>query len=124
MTSRSTARGTEPLVLRSGAARDGTVAQGQVPLGARRGGFIVSDEHDGSAVAVNHVQQAKDLGTDSGIEVAGWLVGEDDDRMSNQRPRYSDPLLFAAGELSRQVVLSGREANPVQSLLSAWVRFR
>ena len=34
------------------------------------------------------------------IEIAGWLVREQQSWRVGNRPRYGDPLLFAAGELA------------------------
>ena len=41
-----------------------------------------------------------------GVEVAGRLVGHDHRRLADQRARDRDPLLLAARQLGRQVVLA------------------
>ena len=48
------------------------------------------------------------------VEVAGRLVGEDDRRLADQRPRHRHPLALAAGELGGAVALAVGEADPGQ----------
>ena len=51
------------------------------------------------------------------VEVAGRLVGEDDGRAGDQRPRHGDALLLAAGELGRAVRAAAGEADAVDQLV-------
>jgi hypothetical protein len=37
------------------------------------------------------------------IQVAGWLVSEQNTRVANERPGQSDPLLLSARKFSRAV---------------------
>ena len=52
----------------------------------------------------------------SGIEVAGRFVGQDDDRIVDQRPRNRDALLLATGQLLRERVHAVLKADPLQHL--------
>jgi hypothetical protein len=77
-----------------------------------RGDGVVGDQHDrlaepGHAAA----EEAQQLPAGAGVEVAGRLVGEDDDRLGGQRPRDRDPLLLPAGQLGRTVVEPAVEAE-------------
>ena len=64
----------------------------------------MGDEHERAAmVAIQADEQINDVPTGGGIQVAGWLVGEQDRRAASEGACYRDALLFAAGELNRIV---------------------
>jgi hypothetical protein len=85
-------------------------AHGAVGVGGHVG--LVGDHHHGDAlVAVEGGQQVHDLAAAGGVEVAGGLVGEEQRGPGDQRPGDRHPLLLAAGELGRAVVLPAGEAH-------------
>ena len=51
---------------------------------------------------------------DLGIEMGRRLVEEVERSLTGQRPGQSDPLLLAAGELSRPPVRERADAQPIQ----------
>ena len=58
----------------------------------------------GGAGAVDAVEQAHDADRGGRVEVAGGLVGQEDQRPVHEGPGDRHPLLLAAGELVREVV--------------------
>ncbi len=65
----------------------------------------MSDEDQGGAVfAIKREQQIGNFVPGLAIEVAGGLIGEQNGRTPIEGPGQRHPLLFAAGELRRQVV--------------------
>ena len=65
----------------------------------------MSDEDQGGAVfAIKREQQIGNFVPGLAIEVAGGLIGEQNGRAPVKGPGQRHPLLFAAGELRRQVV--------------------
>ena len=54
------------------------------------------------------VEQLEDLLAGLAVERAGRLVGQQDQRVVDQRPRDADALLLPAGELHRAVVERAR----------------
>src|SRR5690606_35555820 len=57
--------------------------------------------HNGHAVArVQLLEELHDLASLVGVEIAGWLVGEDELWIGNQGAGDADELLLAAGELA------------------------
>ena len=84
--------------------RPPAVGEQEHAVGVPGGGRVVGHHHDGLARARPRApQQAQQLGAGVRVEVAGRLVGEDDLRPADQRPRHRDPLLLAAGQLARPV---------------------
>ena len=55
-------------------------------------------------LVVESLQQHQDARAGLGVEVAGRLVGDDQRRVGDDRPRDADALLLSAGELPRIVV--------------------
>ena len=81
---------------------DEAVTEHDEPVGHRRGLLIVGDhDHRLAEVVDGAAQQLEHLGRGLGVEVAGRLVGEDDRRARDERPRDRDALRLAAGELAR-----------------------
>ena len=60
------------------------------------------------------MQQVDDLAAGLGVEVAGRLVGEDDQRPLGERPRDRDALALAARELRRPVGEPVAEPDPLE----------
>ncbi len=69
---------------------------------ARDVGFV-GDENDGVALLIKAFEKRHDFFAGLGIEVAGWLVGQDDRRIVDQRAGDRDALALSAGEFVRLV---------------------
>ncbi len=76
---------------------------------------VGGDEHRGAG-AVDPVEQPHDVDRGLGIEVAGRLVGEQQRRVVDERPRDRDALLLPAGELVGHVVQLRRQAGQPQDV--------
>ena len=61
---------------------------------------LVRDEHDRDAGAVQVLEERHDLDARPGVERAGRLVGQDHDRVVDERARDGHALLLAARELA------------------------
>ena len=77
---------------------------------------VVGGDDHGRARAVDAVDQLHDPDRGLGIEVARRLVGQQQRRVVHERPRDRDALLLAAGQLGRQVVELGRQADHAQDV--------
>ena len=87
------------------------------PDPTRRGrghGLAVGDDRDRRARPVELAQQLEDLGAGDAVEAAGRLVGEDDRRSPDDRPRDRDPLPLAARQLVRAVAQPVAEPDPLE----------
>ena len=72
----------------------------------------MSDEDQGGAVfAIKREQQIGNFVPGLAIEVAGGLIGEQNGRAPVKGPGQRHPLLFAAGELRRQVVQASAKSQ-------------
>ena len=60
---------------------------------------VVGHHQNRGAALVDLLQQSHDLPGILGIQVAGWLVGQQDGGLVHQGPGQRHPLLLAAGEL-------------------------
>ena len=60
---------------------------------------------------------APQVAIDNLVKIASGLVGQDDLRLIDQRPRDSHALLLAAGELRRKMCQAVTHADAAQSLL-------
>ena len=87
------------------------VAELQHAAGEARHVGLVRDQHDRDAGAVQLLEQRHDLEAGAAVERAGRLVGEDQDRLVDQRPRDRDALLLAARQLRRAMVQPVAEAD-------------
>jgi hypothetical protein len=56
--------------------------------------------------------------TRDGIQVTRGLVGKQDRRLSNERTRKRDPLLFAARQLPRIVSCAGSQPDALEGIQS------
>ena len=84
------------------------------PAGLRGHVGLVGDQDDGAARLVQLVEQRQHVCGRHRVEVAGRLVGQDQRRLGDQRPRHRDPLLLTAGQLAGPVLDPVAEADPVQ----------
>ncbi len=71
------------------------------------------DDRD-AVIAVQPLQQRKDLMAALTVEIAGRLIGKDHRRISGQRAGNRHPLLLAARELRGLVMLAPRQPDPGQ----------
>ena len=60
------------------------------------------------------VEQVQDFLGGPGVQVAGGLVGDNQRRVGDNRPRDADALLLAAGKLARPMSHAIRQANQLQ----------
>ena len=77
---------------------------------------VVGRHHDRRPGAVDAVEQRHDPLAGRGIEVAGGLVGEDDQGAVHEGTRDRDPLLLASRQLMRQPIALLAEADQLQDL--------
>jgi len=71
------------------------------PFGVSGG---VGHHYNGRPLLVEVLQQGHNLFSMRGIQVTGWLIGEDDLRTRDQCSGYRYPLLLITGELLGEVV--------------------
>ena len=72
------------------------------PIGGVGESDVVSNGNDGgSQLAGQVVQDLPDVGRGVSIQIAGRLVGQDDQRVIGQRPDNRHPLALATGKLVR-----------------------
>ena len=65
----------------------------------------MGDEHEGGGVLADVVEdQGDDLPRRLAVKVPGRLVGQNDPRAVDQRPRDGDPLALASAQLSRPMI--------------------
>jgi hypothetical protein len=81
----------------------------QDPIGDRRGAGLMGDDHH--CPSREAAEQLEHGGAILLVEVAGWLVSEDDLRIVDQRPRDREALLFSARELLGAAVGDGAQAE-------------
>src|SRR5215207_2641499 len=76
---------------------------------------VVRDAHDRDPRDVQLLKQVENLGAGERIQVAGWLVGQQQGGPVYQRPSDSHPLHLPAGELGRAVVRPLGEPDRLQN---------
>jgi hypothetical protein len=89
------------------------------PRVGRHVGLVGDHQHGDAVVAVQRQQQAHDLVAAPGVEVAGGLVGQHHRRLGDDGPRDGDPLLLAARQFGRGVVLPAAQAHRLQRRAAA-----
>ena len=92
---------------------DLAVAHVQAPWKGGGDLLVVGDQHQRRAVGRELVQQLDHRAAGLGVEVAGWLVGEQDHRTLGDRARDRDALALAAGQLCGRCV--ARWPSPTRS---------
>ena len=92
------------LALRRRVRLDDTVAQGDDPIGERRRLRVVRHHHERLVPLLDEApQEIEHRPSGLRVEVAGGLVGEDEERIGHERARDRDALHLPAGELIRPV---------------------
>ena len=71
----------------------------------------MGDHEDGHALGVEAVEHLQDGLACGGVEVAGGLVGHEDDGLGDERAGDGDALLLTTGELARAMAEAVAEAN-------------
>ena len=91
---------------------DTTVPQPQASISHRGQLGIVGHEHDGGAASrVNLAQKLHDVPAVGGIEIAGWLVRENDRGIVGERAGKCDALLLTTRQLRRIVMRPACQAD-------------
>ena len=93
---------------------DLSVAELDFSGGKGRDVGLVRHEGDGLSLFMQILEQAHDFVGGAGVEVAGGLVGEQDDRVIDQGAGDGDALLLAAGELVGLVLHTAFQAHELQ----------
>jgi hypothetical protein len=70
--------------------------------------------------ALRALQDVEHFHARSGIEIAGRFVGEDNDRVGDQRPGNGDALLLSAGELVRAMIFAVSQTYQRQKFIHFW----
>src|SRR6185503_11627037 len=101
--------------------RELAVAEEDHAVRSRGGAGVVRDDHDGVPLfLVELAQDAQDLLPGLGVEVAGRFVSENQLGREQERACDRDPLLLAARELRRQMVLPVTEPDALDQRLGAF----
>ena len=101
------------------------VHNAHVVAGANHHPQIVGDHyHGGAQPLLELLNEGERLGLDGHVQSSGGLVGDEDVRGAGQGDGDNHPLLHAAGELERVVVLAlGGDAHHLQHLVHPPVNF-
>ena len=87
--------------------------------------MIVRDQNRGQVpLAAQIRQQRKDFFAGPFIQIAGWLVGQQQGRIAHQRARDGHALLLAAGEFTRAMLGPVRQPDFIQPLFRLRQRLR
>ena len=101
---------------------DAAVEEADDPLAAAGEDGVVGGDHDGHAAGgAEFEQEVEDLAAGTGVEVAGRLVREEEDRIADQCAGDRDPLLLTAGQLGGKRLLAAGEADRVEQRAGAGV---
>ena len=80
----------------------------------------MGDEDDGFALGVEAVEGVEDFQAGLRVEVAGRLVGEDEERVIHQRAGDGDALLLPAGELLGAMVEAVAQTHHLREPLAVF----
>ena len=83
--------------------------------------LVGDQQHRDAAAAIQLLKQVHHLDAGPGVEVAGRLVGQQDRRLVDQRPRDGDALLLAARQLVGIVIHALAEPDDLQDFLGPLV---
>ena len=76
--------------------------------------LVVGGHHHGGPGLVDAVEQAHDALARGRVEVAGGLVGQQDQRAVDERPGDGHALLLTARQLVREAVLLAGQADQLE----------
>ncbi|WP_435810422.1 hypothetical protein [Streptosporangium canum] len=104
---------------REGAGQPGVVHEHPVahrdqPVRGGRDPFVVRDDHEGLPRGTQVLEDPQHIERGRGVEVAGRLVGQDDQRVVGQRAGDGDPLTLPARQLRGQMPGAVGEPDPFQ----------
>ena len=95
-----------------GAVDEVSILQLQDEVVGRDEALVVRDDHQGALPqALVLPEEVEDLVAGLRVELTGWLVGQDEHRVLDQRPRDRHALLLAPRQLVRAVVEAGSQAD-------------
>ena len=77
---------------------------------------VMGGDDDGGSGPVDPVQKPHDAEAGGGVEVAGGLVGQEDEGPIDEGPGHGHALLLTTGELAGQVVALLGQADQVEHL--------
>jgi hypothetical protein len=78
--------------------------------------LVCDEDNRDAALSVQPLKNVHDLDAGARIEVAGGLVGKDDRRLVDERPRNGDALLLAARQLIREMVETVAKPDDLQRI--------
>src|SRR5438445_6943211 len=78
---------------------------------------VVGRHHDGGAPRIDLQQQLDDFPRGRRVQVSGGLIGKKNQRVMNQGPGDRHPLLLAARQLVRELVLLPSQPHDAQPFL-------
>src|ERR1700681_1595887 len=96
-----------PVLLRGRQCRlldHAAVEQMNAAVGVSRIARVVRDHADGRAAEMQLAEQIHHRLAAARIEVAGWLVGQQDERLASDCARHGDALLLSSRQLARQML--------------------
>lgn len=94
------------------------VPEANLPSGISGDFFFMCHHHDGETIlAVEFAEELHDLMRACRIQIAGWLVGEDDVGVGHQGTGNGDALLLAARQFGRGMVATVGQPHARQCLL-------
>ena len=97
---------------------DAPVAEAHDAVRVARDILLVGDDEDRLSRGVELDEEPDDLVRRLGVEVPGGLVGEEDARLIDQRPRDGDALALPARELVGSVVGAVGERDALERPLA------
>ena len=96
---------------------DSAIEEKDVAAGAAQVTRVVGDDDDGRAFGVELTQQLHHLRTVLRVEIAGGLVGQQNQRLAHHRARDRDALLLAPGQLRGVVMDPVQQPHPLLVIL-------
>src|ERR1035437_8673027 len=111
------------LVLVSDIAFNMAVTQTDGAAGAFAHTGIMGDENQGFALGIQFIENFHNLHAGGGIEIAGGFIGQDDERIVDQRAGNGHALLLAAGKFKGFVIDPIRESDARGKFAGAFPAF-
>jgi hypothetical protein len=103
---------------------DAPVKQVNYMIGVTRVMRTVGHKTNSRAIAVKLMQQIHHGVTIRRVEIAGWLICQQERRLAGDRPGHGYTLLLSAGELAWHVFRPVGHADPLQSVFHASLPLR